>query len=58
MRGVGEVLNETVCVLDKCEGLTVSILMSAQTMFRRMHYLNIIIGHSDLTEYALAGLHK
>lgn len=25
-RGVGETLNETVCVLDKCEGLTVSIL--------------------------------
>jgi hypothetical protein len=24
-RGVGEALNETVCVLDKCEGLTVSI---------------------------------
>lgn len=24
-RGVGEVLNETVCVLEKCEGLTVSI---------------------------------
>jgi len=24
-RGVGEVLNETVCVLDRCEGLTVSI---------------------------------
>lgn len=24
-RGVGEVLNETACILDKCEGLTVSI---------------------------------
>jgi len=22
-RGVGEVLNETVCIADKCEGLTV-----------------------------------
>lgn len=25
VRGVGEVLNETVCLLDRCEGLTVSI---------------------------------
>jgi len=25
-RGVGEVLNETVCVADKCEGLTVKYI--------------------------------
>lgn len=27
-RGVGEVLNETVCALSKCEGLTVSIFFA------------------------------
>jgi len=27
VRGVGEILNETVCIADKCEGLTVKYIL-------------------------------
>lgn len=38
-RGVGEVLNETVCVLDKCEGLTVSIIICLIQFFPKFPWI-------------------
>lgn len=45
-RGVGEVLNETVCVLDKCEGLTVSISLNFifTSILLYSHLIHVIDG--------------